>query len=553
MPFYNNKLMYRKYLFILFLSLSIFAFSQVDNSKILFTVNDQPVFAEEFIRVYNKNIELIQDDSQKDIDNYLQLYINYKLKLSEAYLRKLDEKETYKNELSKYAKQLQSSFLTDKETEEKLLLEAYERTKTEVDVSHILIRLEKDDNDTIDVYNKIQKLRTLLLNEDIDTLKKKYHNGKDVIIENLGYFSAFKMIYKFENVAYNTKVGEVSMPFRTNFGYHILKVNDKRESLGEVEVGHIMAYKNKQGAKEKIYGLYDSIRKGSNFESLARKYSEDKNTSFKGGRLKAFSSGQLNSVEFEDMAFSLNNPNEVSPPVETRLGWHIIKLYSKTKLRPIEDMKSVLKNKIKRSTRSSIITDSFYQMLADKYNVSYDNKVLEYFESIISEDFFNDTWEIPENLDEEKILVQIRDRKYTFDDFAAHIENNQGSKNIKENIVNELYKDFLNKNLLSIYKSNLEDDNKDYGYILKEYKEGLLLFDLMQDKIWGVASSDSIKIKEFFQSNKSKYSSFDQDKGEIIGDYQDFLENNWINELKKKNSVIINKKVLKQIKKSLKR
>ena len=137
--------MYRKYLFILFLSLSIFAFSQVDNSKILFTVNDQPVFAEEFIRVYNKNIELIQDDSQKDIDNYLQLYINYKLKLSEAYLRKLDEKETYKNELSKYAKQLQSSFLTDKETEEKLLLEAYERTKTEVDVSHILIRLEKDE------------------------------------------------------------------------------------------------------------------------------------------------------------------------------------------------------------------------------------------------------------------------------------------------------------------------------------------------------------------------------------------------------------------------
>ena len=381
----------------------------------------------------------------------------------------------------------------------------------------------------------------------------KYHNGKDVIIEKLGYFSAVKMIYKFENVAYNTKVGEVSMPFRTNFGYHILKVNDKRESLGEVEVGHIMAYKNKQGAKEKIYGLYDSIRKGSNFESLARKYSEDKNTSFKGGRLKAFSSGQLNSVEFEDMAFSLNNPNEVSPPVETRLGWHIIKLNSKTKLRPIEHMKSVLKNKIKRSTRSSIITDSFYQMLADKYNVSYDNKVLEYFESIISEDFFNDTWEIPENLDEEKILVQIRDRKYTFDDFAAHIENNQGSINIKENIVNELYKDFLNKNLLSIYKSNLEDDNKDYGYILKEYKEGLLLFDLMQDKLWGVASSDSIKIKEFFQSNKSKYSSFDQDKGEIIGDYQDFLENNWMNELKKKNSVIINKKVLKQIKKSLKR
>ena len=156
-------------------------------------------------------------------------------------------------------------------------------------------------------------------------------------------------------------------------------------------------------------------------------------------------------------------------------------------------------------------------------------------------------------MDEEKILVQIRDRKYTFDDFAAHIENNQGSKKIKENIVNELYKDFLNKNLLSIYKSNLEDDNKDYGYILKEYKEGLLLFDLMQDKVWGVAGNDSIKIKEFYQKNKSKYSSFDKDKGEIIRNYQDFLENNWINELRKNNSIVINKKVLKQIKKSLNR
>ena len=553
MPFYNNKLMYRKYLFILFLSLSIFAFSQVDNSKILFTVNDQPVFAEEFIRVYNKNIELIQDDSQKDVDNYLQLYINYKLKLSEAYLRKLDEKETYINELSKYAKQLQSSFLTDKETEEKLLLEAYDRTKKEVNVSHILIRLEKDDNDTIQVYNKIQKLRTPLLNANIDSIIKKHHNGKDIIVENLGYFSAFKMIYKFENIAYNTDIGDVSMPFRTRFGYHILKVNDKRESLGEVNVGHIMAYKNKPGAKEKIYSLYDSINKGSNFESLAKKYSEDKNTSFKGGRLKAFSSGQLNSIEFENMAFSLDKQNAISAPVETRLGWHIIKLYSKTKLKSIDDMKSILKNKIKRSSRSSIIADSFYKMLLDKYMVSYDNKYLEYFKSLINEDYFNDSWKIPENLDEEKILVQIRDKKYTFDDFATYIEDNQGSKNLKKNIVKELYRDFLNKNLLFVYKSNLENDNKDYGYILKEYKEGLLLFDLMQDKVWGVAGNDSIKIKEFYQKNKSKYSSFDKDKGEIMRNYQDFLENNWINELRKNNSIVINKKVLKQIKKSLNR
>tara|TARA_B100000427_G_C15511478_1_gene596401 strand:+ start:874 stop:2511 length:1638 start_codon:yes stop_codon:yes gene_type:complete len=541
--------MYRLYLFILFFP--FLSFSQLNEGDILFKINNQPVYAEEFVRVYNKNIELIEDESQKDIDNYLELYINYKLKLSDAYLRKLDEKDSYKSELNKYSRQLKSSFLTDKISEERLILEAYDRTKHELNVSHILIRIDEGNNDTINSYNKALNLRKNLLKDSIESVIKTYHNGKDIIIENLGYFSAFKMIYKFENVAYSTKVGEVSMPFRTRFGYHILKVNDKRVSLGEITVGHIMAYKNKPGAKERIYSLYDSIDKGSNFESLAKKYSEDKNTSFKGGRLNPFSSGQLNSIEFEDMAFSLNERNEISLPVETKLGWHIIKLYSKSKLKPIEDMKSVLSNKIKRSSRASIISDSFYQMLLDKYEINYDNKNLEYFESIINDEYFNNSWSIPDDLDEDKILITIRNQTYSFLDFATYIDDNQGKTKTKENIISSLYIDFINNSILEMYKSNLENENKDYKYILKEYKEGLLLFDLMQEKIWNVASKDSIKMKEFYELNKSNYTSFDEDKGEIIGDYQDFLENNWIKKLRKDNLIVINKRILKRIKKLL--
>ena len=542
--------MFRAYIYVVFFSFSLVSFSQFNERDVLFNVNNESVLAGEFIRVYNKNIDLIKDESQKDVDNYLQLYINYKLKLSEAYSRELHKNDNYKKELKKYTKQLESTFLTDKVTEEKLLLEAYERTKYEINVSHVLIRIEEDNNDTIDVYNNILKLRNPLLKNHIDSLIKNHHNGKDLIVEGLGYFSAFKMIYKFENVAYNTKIGEVSMPFRTRFGYHIIKVIDKRNSLGEVNVAHIMAYKNKPGSKEKIYNLYDSIRKGSNFESLAKKYSEDKNTSFKGGRLNPFSSGQLNSIEFENMAFSLNKPNEVSSPVETKLGWHIIKLYSKNKLKPIGDMKSILSNKIKRSSRSSIISDSFYAMLLDRYNLNYENKNLEYFVSII-----NDSWEIPDNIEEDKFLIKIHNKTYNFQDFATYLEENKSPINAKskEDIVFSTYKDFINNNLLEIYKYNLEDENLDYKYILKEYKEGLLIFDLMQEKIWNVASSDSINMKEFYQSNKSKYSSFDDNKGEIISDYQDFLENNWITKLRANNSVTIDKKVLKQIKKSLRK
>ena len=543
--------MYRLYLFILVFPL--ITFSQINDQDILFEINNQPVYAEEFIRVYNKNIELINDESQKDIDNYLELYINYKLKLSDAYLRKLDQKDSYKSELNKYSRQLKSSFLTDKITEEKLILEAYGRTKQEVNISHILIRINEDNNDTIKAYNKVLNLRASLLNDSIDSVINTYHNGKDIIIENLGYFSAFKMIYKFENVAYSTKIGEVSMPFRTRFGYHILKVNDKRVSLGEVTVGHIMIYKNKPGAREKIYSLYDSIAKGSNFESLAKKYSEDKNTSFKGGKLNSFSSGQLNSIEFEDMAFSLNDKNEISSPIETKLGWHIIKLYSKSKLKPIEDMKSVLSNKIKRSSRSSIISDSFYQMLLDKYEINYDNNNLKYFESIINDEYFKNSWLIPDDLNQNNNLITIGNRTYNFLDFATYISENQGkikSKD-KENIVFLLYKEFINSSIVEMYKSNLENENKDYKYILKEYKEGLLLFDLMQEKIWNVASKDSIKMKKFYESNKSNYTSFDEDKGKIIGDYQDFLENNWLNKLRKDNVIVTNKRILKRIKKIL--
>ena len=542
--------MFRAYIHIVFFSFSLLSFSQFNEKDILFSVNNEPVLAGEFIRVYNKNIDLVEDESQKDVDNYLQLYINYKLKLSDAYSRELHKNDNYRKELKKYTNQLESAFLTDKVTEEKLLLEAYERTKYEVNISHVLIRIDEDDNDTIDVYNNILNLRKLLLKNHIDSLIKNHHNGKDLIIEDLGYFSAFKMIYKFENVAYNTKIGEVSMPFRTRFGYHILKVSDKRNSLGEINTAHIMVYKNKPGSKEKIYGLYDSIRNGSNFESLAIKYSEDKNTSFKGGRLEPFTSGQLNSIKFENMAFSLNKPNEVSTPVETKHGWHIIKLYSKNKLKSLGEMKSILLNKIKRSSRSSIISDSFYAMLLDKYNLSYENKDLKYFLSII-----NDSWEIPDTIEKDKILIKIHNKNYNFLDFATYLEKNKGSINSKnkEDIVFRMYTDFINKNVLETYKNNLENENLEYKYILKEYKEGLLLFDLMQEKIWNVASSDSINVKEFYQSNKSKYSSFDNSRGEIISDYQDFLENNWINELKENNTVIINKKILKRIKKSLRK
>ncbi len=536
--------------FIILFLISNFSFAQFENN-ILFKVNDSLVYVDEFNRVYNKNIDLIDENNQKDFESYLELFINYKLKLAEAYDLGLQNDPKYKSELNKYVKQLQNTYLTDRETEDKFLREAYERTKHEVNVSHVLIRIDENDNDTINVYNKLNSLRGPFLNSSIGDFKKSNQEDEELIIENLGYFSAFKMIYKFENMAYKTSVGEVSLPFRSRFGFHILKVNNKRSSLGEVTVGHIMTYKNKPNAYERITNILDSLNNGVSFEYLAKKYSDDKNSSFKGGRLNPFSSGQINSIPFENAAFELGKKNNISKPIETKYGWHIIKFYSKKNVQKFDEIKYELLNKLKKSSRFSIVSDSFYDFLMKRYGLSYQNNNLDYFISILDPAYFKGEWSIPESIQEEKILIKISDKHLKYIDFATFLEDNQRKSSVTpyQKLISDQYKSFIKYNALEIYKNNLESENSDYKFVIKEYREGLLLFNLMQDKIWTVRDSDSTKLKMFFNENKNKYTSFEEDRGKVIGDFQQFQEELWINSLKSKHKLTLNKRTIKRLKK----
>ena len=536
--------------FIILFLISNFSFAQLENN-ILFKVNDSLVYVDEFNRVYNKNIDLIDKNNQKDFESYLELFINYKLKLAEAYDLGLQNDPKYKSELNKYVKQLQNTYLTDRETEDKFLREAYERTKHEVNVSHVLIRIDENDNDTINVYNKLNALRSPFLNPSIDDFKNSHQEDEELIIENLGYFSAFKMIYKFENMAYKTPVGEVSLPFRSRFGFHILKVNNKRSSLGEVTVGHIMTYKNKPNAYERISNILDSLNNGVSFEYLAKKYSDDKNSSFKGGRLNPFSSGQINSIPFENAAFELGKKNNISKPIETKYGWHIIKFYSKKNVQKFDEIKYELLNKLKKSSRFSIVSDSFYDFLMNRYGLSYQNNNLDYFISILDPGYFKGEWSIPESIQEEKILIKISDKHLKYIDFATFLEDNQRKSSVTpyQKLISDQYKSFIKYNALEIYKNNLESENSDYKFVIKEYREGLLLFNLMQDKIWTVRDSDSTKLKMFFNENKNKYTSFEEDRGKVIGDFQQFQEELWINSLKSKHKLTLNKRTIKRLKK----
>ena len=498
---------------ILMLFLTTISFAQKNSDDILFTVDGDPVKSSEFIRVYNKNLDLVKDESQKDVDAYLKLFINYQLKIKEAKRLGLDTIPSYKKEFESYRKQLSKNYMSDTNVTDALIKEAYDRSTQDIKASHVLIRMDETEKDTLKVYNQLMDIRERIKKEGFDNVKNDIHDGKTIFAEELGYFSAFKMVYDFENAAYQTNVGEISKPFRTRFGYHIVKVDDKRPSLGEVTVAHIMI-SNRQtdslvNPDVRINEIYKKINQGENFESLAKQFSDDKSSSSNGGQLAPFTGGQLSSVEFETQAFALAKPGDISKPFETDYGWHIIKLISKRGVQPFDEVKVELESKIKRDSRSSLINTAMVKKLKKKYQVTDDRNKLGYFVSILTPDYYNRAWVLPANFESDKELFRIDKKIVTYKDFGDHLMSVQRSYNGKNTpflaIVNKEYEAFQESEILKYQEDNLEFENEDFAQILKEYRDGLLLFDLMEKEVWNAASKDTTGLKNYYEAHKSNY------------------------------------------------
>lgn len=498
---------------LIMLFLTVFSFAQKHTDDVLFTVDGEPVKSSEFIRVYNKNLDLVKDETQKDVDAYLKLFINYQLKIKEAKRLGLDTIPKYIREFDSYKKQLSKNYLSDSKVTEALIEEAYNRSTQEVKASHILIRMDETEKDTLKVYNQLLELRERVKKEGFEKVKNEVHNGNTIFAEDLGWFSAFKMVYEFESAAYNTKVGDISMPFRTRFGYHIVKVDDKRPSRGEVTVAHIMI-SNKQtdsllNPETRINEIYKKINQGENFESLAKQFSDDKSSSANGGLLSPFTGGQLSSQEFETMAFSLTEPEQISKPFKTDYGWHIIKLISKKGVQPMDEIKGELENKVKRDARSSLINTALAEKLKKKYGVVDDSKNLDYFTSILNSDFYNRAWAIPTTMQNDKELFKIGKTSVTYGDFANQLLSAQkayvGKTTPFADIIDKEYKNFQESRVLKYHEDNLEFENEDYAQILKEYRDGLLLFDLMEKEVWNAAVQDTTGLQKYYDAHKSDY------------------------------------------------
>lgn len=505
---------------LIFAFLLVSCFLSAQTKEVLFTIDNHAFYTDEFIRVYNKNLDLVKDDSQKDLDKYLELFLGYKLKVEKANKLGLQNGTSYQNELKSYRNQLSKNYLNDSKVTNELVREAYDRMQQEVRASHILILVDEgaSPEDTLKAYTKVLDIKKRLeAGEDFISVAQQFSEDPSVKENNgdLGYFSAFRMVYTFENAAFNTNVGQISKPFRTRFGYHIVKVVDKRVNRGEVTVAHIMIVKQNDAAqnekaKTTIDDIYKKIQQGESFETLAQQFSEDKSSAPKGGVLQRFGSGQLSSEVFENVAFGLNEKNQISAPFESQFGWHIVKLIEKHPVRLFDEMKVELEEKIRKDERSMLITNSLAKTMRAKYKVTKDVKLLAKIKAVVTDEFYSQTWVAPEKNKELNgdVLIISKDKKINSKVFLNFISSKQKS-NIKTKpitkLVDELYEKFIDEQLMAYYNENLENEFPEFKNVMDEYRDGLLLFDLMEKEIWNRAKNDTIGLQDFFQKNSKNY------------------------------------------------
>ena len=503
------------------IALTLFgAHAQQLEDKTVLTIGDKAITAGEFMRVYNKNLNLVTDASQREVDNYLDLYIDYKLKVAEAYDMGLDQTEAHQTEYRKYKHKLATTYMNVGEVTDGLMKEAYARQAEQIHARHILIKVSVDDlpQDTLAAYNKAVKIRQEILDgkRDFETAARLFSADPSAADTggDLGWVSVFKMVYQFETVAYNTPVGEMSPVFRSQFGYHFMEILGRRPMEQQVTVAHIMISPKADDpnfdAEARINEIYSNIQQGASFEDLARQYSDDKNTAQDGGKLNRFGPGMLNAQNFERAAFGLKNPGDIAKPIQTDFGWHIIKLIERHPRPSYEDLESQLKQKVQQAQRLDYIKSMSKQDLKARYNVTTPDHVVPFFTEFLTDSITKKTWKYTDSLNPvmKTEIFNLNGTSFTYDDFARFIEERQrksARQNTTYGAAKVFYSEFELSAIRDYFKDNLDLEDEGFANIVQEYKEGLLIFDLMESEIWGKVRKDSTGLEAFYQNQIGSY------------------------------------------------
>jgi len=513
---------------------------------------DEPIRTDEFVTLFNKNNFKKTAATRAEWEEYLDLYVKFKLKVREAIRLGMDTTLKFKEELTGYRNQLAQPYLRDKETDQFLLQQAFDRSQIEIRAAHIMVRVEESasPSDSLKAYNKALALRQEIVDgKDFAELAKTRsddpsaaENGGD-----LGFFSAFRMIYPFEEAAYNTPKGSLSSVFRTQYGYHFLKVIDRRAARGEIRVAHLLVKSPetdndtlRQQARAKVDTLYARLRSGESFEELVKQYSEDPSTSDKGGVLPFFGTGRM-IPDFEEAAFGMARDGDLSQPVQTPYGWHILKRIEYRPVPDFEKSKGDLELKIARDTRANQKTANLITKLKSEYGYSENSPAIEaVLASVVDSLYRRQEWKAPtqwmmkvqpgrwdaQRISSEKtsrtkkpavnkptetltdtIVHRYGDRTLRQSELALWLEQEQKNLNGADPsiFVRQVYNTKTEQALLAYEDSRLEAKYPAFRALMKEYREGILLFDLMDQKVWSKAMNDSTGLEDFFKSRADQY------------------------------------------------
>lgn len=502
-------------------------------NEVILKIGNENVGKDEFVANYQKNNTNILDEKDKKTPaEYLDLYINFKLKVLEAQRLGYDTLKSFIEELKGYRKELSKPYLTDVSYNEEMIQTAYHRTKFERKASHLLILVnpETPPSDTLAAWNKISDLRKqIIAGADFNEMAAQYSEDPSAKQNKglLGYFSAFQMVYPFEDMTYRTPVGQVSEIVRSRFGYHIIKVHDERQTLGELKVAHIMKMFPQQASEETIVKLKlsaDSIwakaTSGTDFAELARKYSDDKHSAAEGGVMNWFTSTNMVPA-FAEAAFALKNDNDISPVTRTPYGWHIIKRLELRTTQPYEKLRTELESKIKQNPEISKYSDE-----------AFDRKLRAEYQLKVEESNFRDlVFAISDTIRRKEMnnitLVSFANQTITAGQFTGFLQKQQYSpvSDKPETQPTALLNKFINQKLLEYENTQLEKKHPDFARVYKEYHDGILLFNISKDKIWDVASTDSVRLQNYFNQTTKKYYWNDRFKGWVIEAKTDEIRN----------------------------
>ena len=558
--------------------------AQNPNSTLV-TIGTEKISGQEFLSAYEKNNN-IKKATEADLREYLELYINFKMKVKEGELMQLDTARKFKMELKQYQNQSAQQFLVDKEVTKDLEDEVMERAKQYVRASHILISCNEtaQPKDTAAAYARIMSIRDEILSGKISfsDAAVKYSedpSARDMVNPqnnrkhagnkgDLGYFTVFDLIYDFETAAYNTPVGQISMPVHTKFGYHIIYVQDRIKAIQEINIAQIyisdtLAKENQMlpATKEKLDKALKALQGGTSFEDVAVQFSEDANVAETKGVQEPFAPNRRKG-DFVNEILSLKE-GAYSQPIASQNGWHIVKLINTTPTVIDDDLEYQLKSKLNRDSRAFKSRNSLIERLKKEYKYAEPGRknAIKLFLKNMPPEFFqtkNPDLSQIKGIEKLKPMATFADTAITAETYAKYLSRYKGLRLTPdqfEGFLQERFDIFVQEKIMHYENEHLLEKYPELRALVQEFHDGMVLFEINTNKVWAAAVQDSVGLEKFYNSNIANYMDkatntpkpLAEIRAIVITDYQEYLDKQWIIELRKKYNPTINEETFSKL------